>query len=215
MMPKITVVCRGKWGKRAYENLKRLALGEVEMIELHRVPSIDEVPFVPPIVADVVFSYALNPELNLEVIKRAAEGNAQAVMVAGGHRYVPFSEAKKIASAHDMELFVHEICCNLSPEQAKSPAMKQVLSKVGSPLLKVRCSLGRVKDVEVVRGAPCGSTWFMAEGLRGVEVEGAAQQASLLVSYYPCRAARGTTGGIHSSSEIHLEAVKNALKHRS
>lgn len=212
MIPRVMIVCKGKWGRRTYNNLKGLGVGDVEMVELEDPISIDAPVDVPSLVADVVFSYALSPELNLEVVRMAADGGAQAVMIAGGHKYVPYPEAERIAAAHGMELHVHEVCCSLSPEQTKSPALKQVLSKVGSPVLRLDCSQGRVWDVEVVRGAPCGSTWFMAQGLRGVKLEQAPQEASLLVSYYPCRASRGTKGGIHSSSELHLEAVKRAIE---
>lgn len=208
---RVAVVCRGKWGKRAYDTLKRLDVACVDMVELHAPRSLES-PHVPPISADVVFSYALSPELNLEVVRRAAEGGAQAVVVAGGYRYIPFSDARKVASAHGMELLVHEICCSLTPEHTKSPALREVLRHVGFPVLKVSIAHGRVEHVEVVRGAPCGSTWFMAEGLRGVEVGRAPTEASLLVSYYPCRARRGGRGGIHSSCELHLEAMKRAIE---
>jgi len=210
---RVAVVCRDKWGRRAYDTLKGLDVGCVDMVELH-APRPLETPHVPPISADVVFSYALNPELNLEVVRRAAEGGAQAVMVAGGYRYIPFSEAEKIASDRGMELHVHEICCALTPEDTKSPALRELLTHVGSPVVEVSVAHGRVDHVEVVRGAPCGSTWFMAQGLRGVEVERAPMEASLLVSYYPCRAKRGGRGGIHSSCELHLEAVRRAIEGR-
>ena len=51
----------------------------------------------------------------------------------------------------------------------------------GSPSLKVESEGGRVTSVEVARGAPCGSTWFMAEKLVGVEVDEASTKAGTLV----------------------------------
>ena len=102
MIPRVMIVCKGKWGRRTYNNLKGLGVGDVEMMELDDPISIDAPVDVPSLVADVVFSYALSPELNLEVVRRAADGGAQAVMIAGGHRYVPSTEDEGIAAAHGM-----------------------------------------------------------------------------------------------------------------
>jgi hypothetical protein len=45
-----------------------------------------------------------------------------------------------------------------------------------------------VEEVIVERGAPCGSTWFVAERLKGVKIADAKQTAGLLLHNYPCLA---------------------------
>jgi hypothetical protein len=51
----------------------------------------------------------------------------------------------------------------------------------------------------------------MAKELIGTKIEDAPARAGLLIQQYPCRAVRGTLGGIHQSAEIHKDAVEKAL----
>ncbi|HPS88678.1 MAG TPA: DUF166 family protein, partial [Methanosarcina vacuolata] len=81
----------------------------------------------------------------------------------------------------------------------------------GSPILKVKTKDGKIADVEVIKGAPCGSTWYMAKEIVGTEVKDAPPKAGLLIQHYPCRATRGEVGGIHESGELHKQAFIKAL----
>jgi len=60
----------------------------------------------------------------------------------------------------------------------------------GKPRLEVRLDPeGRtIMGVSVTRGAPCGSTHFVAEKLAGMPVEEILPQAGLMAHYYPCMA---------------------------
>ena len=73
---------------------------------------------------------------------------------------------------------------------------------------------GIISNIKVIRGAPCGSTWHMAENLIGSKTEDAPAKGGLLVQQYPCRAVRGTKGAIHKAAKLHKEAVEKALKER-
>ncbi|NOR47079.1 MAG: hypothetical protein GQ533_03395, partial [Methanosarcinaceae archaeon] len=92
-----------------------------------------------------------------------------------------------------------------------NPAAPEYTSKFGSPVLDIKTRDGKIVDVNVIRGAPCGSTWKMAEKLIGMSVSDAPARAGLLIQQYPCRAVRGNTGGIHESAQIHKKAVERAL----
>ncbi len=89
----------------------------------------------------------------------------------------------------------------------------------GSPRLKLEAEKGVVKSVEVLRGAPCGSTWFMAEKLYGSRVDEAGQMAATLVQIYPCLASRRVDrlfedAPIHVAGHIAKKAVEEALEGR-
>lgn len=58
----------------------------------------------------------------------------------------------------------------------------------GRPEVRLEVGGGIVRGVEVLRGAPCGSTHYMARRLVGVRVEEAARLAGLFVQTYPCLA---------------------------
>lgn len=90
--------------------------------------------------------------------------------------------------------------------------MDEFASCFGRPEVKITTKGGIILNVEVVRGAPCGSTWHMAKALEGTSAKDAPAKAGLLVQQYPCRALRGIKGGIHKAAELHKEAVEKALE---
>jgi hypothetical protein len=86
----------------------------------------------------------------------------------------------------------------------------------GSPHLVVETEGGMVTKVDVRRGAPCGSTWFMAEKLVGSRVEEAGAKAGTLVQIFPCLASRRVErllgdAPIHVAGNIAKKAVEKAL----
>ena len=78
-------------------------------------------------------------------------------------------------------------------------------------MFNVETKEGRITSVKVIRGSPCGGTWHVAQGLVGKTVEEAPALAGLLCQQYPCRAVRGTPGGIHTSADLHKHALEKAL----
>lgn len=105
--------------------------------------------------------------------------------------------------------------CTLAPVGV--PPIDEFARRFGSPKLKVTAEDGVVKGVEVVRGAPCGSTWNLAERLPGTRVEEATDRAGLLVQTYPCLASRRvdrffSDAPIHVAGRVAQRAVEKALK---
>jgi hypothetical protein len=87
----------------------------------------------------------------------------------------------------------------------------------GSPILEVEESGGVIESVRVRRGAPCGSTWFMAERLPGTMAEEAPAKAATFVQIYPCLASRSVErllgdAPIHIAAHMAGKAVERALK---
>ena len=87
----------------------------------------------------------------------------------------------------------------------------------GSPCLEIRSEGGVVEKIDVIRGAPCGSTWFMAEKLPGTKVDEAGAKAGALVQIYPCLASRRVErllgdAPIHVAGHIVKKAVEKALE---
>ena len=108
--------------------------------------------------------------------------------------------------------------CTLAPVGV--PAIDEFARVFGSPRLVVEAKDGAVSSVEVLRGAPCGSTLYMAEKLPGARVEEAGARAGTLVQIYPCLASRRVDrhfGGapIHVAGYIAQKAVERELDERS
>lgn len=87
----------------------------------------------------------------------------------------------------------------------------------GAPKLEIVLSQNIVKSVKVLRGAPCGSTWYVAEKLAGNKAESAEHRGAILVQTYPCLASRRfervlSDAPIHVSARIISKSISDALK---
>jgi hypothetical protein len=220
-MISIGVITRGKYGPRLVENIQKNSDFLVSSTELPgSLPDFIEEPgkFVAALKldkkvlsADIVIAYTLHPDLTPEIARLAGEMGARAVIIAGGSaRAGGASELMKISKEYDIHIEIHEICC--APDSSPENTVNTFISCFGRPKVRITTQSGIISSVEVVRGAPCGSTWYMAKGLEGTGVEDAPAKAGLLVQHYPCRALRGIKGGIHKAAQLHKKAVEAALR---
>ncbi|WP_440946676.1 DUF166 domain-containing protein [Methanosarcina sp. T3] len=217
-MTVIGVITRGKYGHRLIETVKEHSDFSVVTADLPEfVPVFIEEPdeFLENLnfdrevfSADIVVTYSLHPDLTSAIAKLAAEAGVRSLIVPGGASRASVPELKRISEASGMDIEVDEICCTLEPNSANRPFAEIF----GSPILKVKTEDGKIAKVEVVKGAPCGSTWYMAKEIVGMPVKDAPPKAGLLVQHYPCRASRGDMGGIHESGELHKQALIKALE---
>ncbi len=86
----------------------------------------------------------------------------------------------------------------------------------GAPGLEVEVVDGEVSCVDVLRGAPCGSTHYMAEKLPGTSIGDAKPRAGTLVQIYPCLASRRVDrffgdSPIHVAGKLAEKALEKAL----
>jgi len=75
----------------------------------------------------------------------------------------------------------------------------------------------RVKEVRVIRSAPCGSTYFVAEALKGTKVADAEEKSGILHHNYPCLATMNVDWQFHDTlmhraGYFTKQAVNRALK---
>jgi len=216
----VGVFKRGKYGERLIETIKNhtdfqvisvdvpvIMPGFIEdpeefVRDLHLDPKIFE--------ADLLILYIFHPDITPEIVRLAGEHGVKAAIIPGGMaRAGSIGELEKIASRYGIHIEVDEICCTL--EKCGVPVVDQFADKLGKPELEVTTKDGRIASVNVLRGSPCGATWHSAEGLIGKTVAEAPSLAGLLCQQYPCRAVRGTPGGIHTSGDLHKDALERAL----
>ena len=220
-MISIGVVIRGKYGRRLIENIKNNSDHSVSSIELpESLPDFIEDPhdliesLIPDkkvFSSDLVIAYSLHPDLTPEIVRTAGESGARAVIIAGGmSRTGGRDELDELSRKYDMHIEVHEICCEI--EECGDAVVDEFASCFGRPQVRTTTKNGVISNVEVLRGAPCGSTLHMAKGLAGAKVKDAPARAGLLVQQYPCRAQRGIRGGIHKAAQLHKKAVEKALR---
>jgi hypothetical protein len=219
-MTLIGVITRGKYGHRLIETIKEHSSFSVVTADLPEfTPIFIEEPdeFLETInfdrrvfSAEIIITYSLHPDLTSSIAKLAAKAGVRSLIVPGGPSRASIPELKKISESSGMNVEVDEICCSLESNAFNRP----FTDLFGSPILKVKTENGKISEVKVIRGAPCGSTWHMAKEIIGVPVNDAPPKAGLLIQHYPCRAARGDLGGIHESGELHKQAFIKALENK-
>lgn len=220
-MTVIGVITRGRYGHRLIETVKEHSDFSIVTADLPEfVPIFIEEPdeFIESInfdrrvfSAEIIITYSLHPDLTSSIAKLAAEAGVRSLIVPGGPSRASIPELNKISEATGMNIEVDEICCSLEPNAFNRP----FTDIFGSPILKVKTENGKISEVEVIKGAPCGSTWHMAKEIVGLPVKDAPPKAGLLIQHYPCRAARGDLGGIHESGERHKQAFIRALEDKA
>jgi len=217
---RVGVVTRGKYGERLIETIKEHTDFEVVFTAVPEVlPSFIEDPqeFVDDLHLDervfdvqLLILYTFHADVTPEVVRRAGVRGVQAVIIPGGiWRAGSIGELQRLSRDYNLYIEVDEICCTL--EECGVEAVDEFARKLGKPELKVETKDGRITDVQVIRGSPCGSTWHSAKGLTGKTIEEGPALAGLLCQQYPCRAVRGTPGGIHTSGDLHKDSLERAL----
>lgn len=220
-MISIGVIARGKYGLRLIENIKNNSEFRVSSIEIPgELPDYIEMPneFINGLNIDksifsndLVIAYTLHPDLTPEIIRLAGENGAHAIIIAGSAAMAGGgSEIEKLSLKYNINIQVHEICCMI--ERCGDKTVDEFASCFGRPEVSITTKNEIITKVRVIRGAPCGSTWHMAKELAGINIKDAPARAGLLIQQYPCRAQRGTKGGIHKAAKLHKESIERALK---
>jgi hypothetical protein len=216
----VGVVKRGKYGERLMETLKDRTDFQIVSVEVPEVlPGFIEDPEVfvkelnldPKIFqSDLLILYTFHPDLTPEIVRIAGQHGLKAAIIPGGiGRAGSIGELERIAEMYNIHIEVDEICCTL--EECGVPVIDEFAKCLGKPELEVQTKDGRISSVKVLRGSPCGATWHAAAGLVGKTVDEAPSMTGLFCQQYPCRAVRGTPGGIHTSGDLHKDAMERAL----
>lgn len=220
-MLSIGIITRGKYGRRLLDTITHRTDFTVSSADIPpTLPDlIDEPAFYvnnldldPGVLSsDLLITYSLHPDITPEIVERAARAGTKAIIIPGGRaRAGDPGQMKKISGQYGTRILVEDICCQINGDT--DPTINEFASVLGSPKLEVQIKDGKIQDVNVICGAACGSTWWMAEHIKSLPVSEAPAWAGLLVQQYPCRAVRGTMGGIHASAELHKKAMEAAIK---
>ena len=216
----VGVVKRGKYGERLLETIKARTDFEVVSVEVPQVlPGFIEDPeeFVRELnldpklfQSDLLILYTFHPDLTPEIVRMAGEAGVKAAIIPGGiGRAGSIGELERIAEKTGIHIEVDEICCTL--DECGVAVIDEFAKKLGRPELSVETKDRRISRVTVLRGSPCGATWHAAKNIVGKTVDEAASMTGLFCQQYPCRAVRGTPGGIHTSGDLHKDAMERAL----
>jgi len=184
-MIKVIVVTDGPYGDRTFDTICEDF--ETVFLEIDEPESMfmDEVEVPEDILnelksADLVISYILHPDLVLEMVEQIHEDVGWIIVAAWR------GEGLK----NQLEAFGNVSCpetmCEL--EENGDPVYDEFVSKYGKPVLEIELEGNKVKDVCVIRSAPCGSTHYVSKEMVGEDVDNLPTRAGLKVQLFPCRA---------------------------
>jgi|Deesub1362A_J573_1020465.scaffolds.fasta_scaffold00350_25 hypothetical protein len=191
---KVAVFQRGHSADHIVEGLKKY--GDVDVITI----SVDE--FLPQIIdepseyidenfeAELIIDHMHHGDLTDYLIEIAREKNIPII--------VP---NKKVKGA-----ITPPVCCSLNLRDFK----------FGHPEFRVKVKDGRIWEIDVLKGSPCGATWVAAEKIKGMKVEEAIPRIALEVQYL-CKAKGGYSiskkkAPLHVAGDVHSNALKKALR---
>jgi hypothetical protein len=225
---KILAVVQGNYGKRMAESWQKYgpASWEVEILEItSSLPTMMENPleFLPHHIprADLVVSLGEHPgvaELLPAIVKASA---ARAVIAPVDNRaWLPpglAKQAERILQKMGVPMISPVTFCALQEGDADHPLIKEFTRSFGAPQVEISVKNDHVEGVRVIRSAPCGSTYFVAEGLKGTRVMDAEEKSGLLHHNYPCLATMNVDWQFHDTlmhraGYFTKQAVHRALK---
>lgn len=176
---------------------------------------------------DLCLATGIHKDLLLDLPHRLSEAGIKALIVpVEDHREVPPGLQRQVEGACKrigVECAFPKPFCSLVPPKEK-PIISRFVNelKVGKPLVDVETEEARGKKVItnaiVKRSAPCGSTWFVARKLVGVELNRRKVRAVVADAHhsYPCTASMETDPELgdtilHRAGYLIREAVERAL----
>jgi len=225
---KILAVVQGNYGKRMVEAWQGHgpAEWEIETLEVtSSLPTMMEDPseFLPQDIpkADLVISLGEHPGVAelLPAIVKASE--ARAVIAPVDNRaWLPPGLAKQLE--RDLQKMSVPVVfpvtfCALGEGDSDDPLIKEFARPFGCPEVEIAVEAGRVKEARVIRSAPCGSTYFVAEELKGIRIQDAEEKSGILHHNYPCLSTMNVDWQFHDTlmhraGYFTKQAVHRALK---
>ncbi|ABW66860.1 DUF166 family (seleno)protein DfsP [Desulfosudis oleivorans] len=160
-----------------------------------RLPAVieDTSAYLPETIdADLVLDYLAHPDLSCDLADKCRDRGIP--VIASGKKY------------KNRWVYTPPICCAL-PRQADAGPYGQ---RFGYPEFAVTLSAdNRIKDVRVVRGAPCGASWKAAEKMRGLPASDAVVRIGLETQFF-CSADPAGWDPLWGKSPVHLAADLHA-----
>jgi hypothetical protein len=163
-------------------------------------PVIDDAALYLPAVldADLVLDYLTHPDLSHDLAARCSiEG-------------VPYIGSGK---KHLVEgVLMPVTCCALTHQEGLGHYGRDF----GMPRLAVRTENGRIAEIRVERGAPCGATWPAAEKMIGRELDEAVVRIGVECQFHCSANPAGwdpiyQKSPVHVAGDLHSAALKAAL----
>jgi NAD-dependent dihydropyrimidine dehydrogenase PreA subunit len=166
--------------------------------------------------ADLLIATGIHGDINLTIPEIVEKSGIKSVIAPINHpKQIPLGLQSEIKDLllDNVKIIFPKPFCSLLPIGDKY--IDKFAEKFGKPELNIGFN-DKINSVEVIRGAPCGSTWFIAENLKGIPIDEAEFVTANKFHNFPCSASMATDPLIKDAI-LHLagykarEATKRAL----
>jgi hypothetical protein len=200
---KVGILSDGKYGDRAYENIKRRFPTEWILVESPDSPIIDDVKLDLPR-CDLYVSYLRHPDIVLALLEKKVP---TILGVSFGLGFL--NQAKQVFE----KVLAPMTMCSLEDNTAVTE-FNELAKFYGRPNFDVKLDGSRISRIEILRESPCGSTRGAASDIVGVPLSVEMLQFFALRVCHYCRAPRfGRTCDKEFSGVLHVhELLKSILR---
>ena len=185
----------GRYAERVIAHLLKMSPGNVDAYQVARaLPLVldDAAEYLPAELGagDVIIAISIHPEILIEIPNLVA-GVATRALIAPieDPNWIKPGLAKQVTqecARRGIESAFPKPFCALEPT---TPVIQEFCEEyaVGMPTFRFEIENGKIAAVEVLRGAPCGLTDFVAEQLLGLPADDAVpEKAGQFHHAYPC-----------------------------
>lgn len=199
---RLLIAIQGDYGQRMVDNIKEHAPMDWEVNSYTFPPTLpvvidDPDEFLPQELppADLLISLGEHPGVAQLIPDMVERTGAKAVIAPADNRaWLPAGLARQVKNklaTMGVEMVYPVPFCSLTEKHSSNPYILEFVRYFGRPEVTIQLSGDRIKEVTIIREAPCGNTRFVANGLVGVWVGDAVEQAGLLHHQHPCLATMG------------------------
>ncbi|MGD9938079.1 MAG: DUF166 family protein [Methanoregulaceae archaeon] len=198
---KVCIVSDGRLGERAFDECRTRFSTEYIVVESSGDPFADDVSIEVPW-ADLYLSYLRSPDRALALVQR---GTPVILGVSFGPGFV------RQAKQFNPDVVAPRTMCSLEPTSWCEP-INAFARALGRPVFSIEVRGGRIHHIEVLRGAPCGSTAPAAAELVGRPLTQETLRRFGLRIEHHCRAPRlGRTCDKETAALVHVRELLRAL----
>ncbi|EHP83741.1 DUF166 domain-containing protein [Methanotorris formicicus] len=191
---KIGILSEGKYGERVHKVIGKKF--NCDFIKVKYSGEFDDIKIDKDILEkledyDLFITYTTNPDLTYELVRQIRKINKNAFVIVGAWKGGGFKK--------QLEGFGNVFCPNLMCEIDESvlknyldefPQLNKFLRYFGRPKVKIILENNKIKDIEILREAPCGSTSETLKEFIGKEInEKTLKNIGLRVQHF-CRASK-------------------------
>jgi len=194
---RILLAIQGHYGQRIADNVRKYGPAGWKVYTFsfaQDLPAItdDADEFLPKELpaADLLISLGEHPGVAQMIPDMVKKSGAKAVIAPADNRvWLPPGLAKQIKrklESMGVDMVYPVPFCTLTEKDSQNPHIKEFAKYFGRPDVDIELDREKIKRVAVIRGAPCGSTPYVADGLVGIWERDAVEKAGLLHHQYPC-----------------------------